>query len=268
MNQFNPESTNGQRRAGSRSRFTLIELLVAMAVLVVLMTILFQFLSQVQKAWTIGTANTRMYESARVVFDVLERDLQCAVASSEKDAEIPFYLWDQDTTSWDQGDLKDQRLLSFVARVDPPGSNEEANANLCEIQYQLYTGPLAAQAKHRYYLRRAVVCDLTPAGVANSDWDFYGYWDPATANWAKSVDDTDIHRLVGGVSAVSFTCYKAGGGTIAAGDPGVRELPRAVLVSITLFDEKLRDMPGLTGDEKRQETERTFTKMIYLRNRN
>jgi uncharacterized protein (TIGR02599 family) len=59
-------------------KFTILELMVAMSVFAVLMTVLMQFFSSAQKI-TINTKNkTGCYESSRLVFEMISRDLRTA----------------------------------------------------------------------------------------------------------------------------------------------------------------------------------------------
>ena len=88
-------------------RFTLVELLAAMAVLIVLMAMLFTFFSSAQRAWSLTETNSRIYESAQILFDVMGRDLQAAVFSDEEGRRIPFYFGDESPGTGQQ--------LAFVA---------------------------------------------------------------------------------------------------------------------------------------------------------
>ena len=62
--------------------FTLIEMLAAMAVLSILMLMLFMFFGSAQKAWSHTEATAEVFENARVIFDIVQRDLQGSVAGS------------------------------------------------------------------------------------------------------------------------------------------------------------------------------------------
>jgi hypothetical protein len=216
--------------------FTLIELLAAMAVLVVVMGVLFQFFGSAERAWSRAETNTRIYESARIALGLITRDLQSAVASSRAGAEIPFYVWPG------AGGGSGERL-SFIARVE---TNTEAKADLCEIVYAWKDS--GANAKE---LRRARDCDRTSSGV-NTDWDFYGKTDAA---WAST--HAPLQTVIPGVTAFSLICIDRSGAVMSGTS---NTLPAAVLVSLTLIDEKLLAAPPVVQDRSK----RTFTKTIFL----
>lgn len=62
--------------------FTLIELLSAMAILIIMMGVLFQFLVSAQRAWNATNQSTEVYESSRVFLSVLGRDLDSAFTAT------------------------------------------------------------------------------------------------------------------------------------------------------------------------------------------
>lgn len=243
-----------QCRNHRKAAFTLVEILAAMAVLVVLMGVLFTFLSAAQTAWSLAETNSRIYENAQVALDVITRDLQSAIASNLTGREIPFYRNpDLDSADW-ADDWDKRRAMAFVAAVEP---NTEAKSLLCEIRYELYTGPLAAHREQRYWLRRARTCDRTTSDppTDNPSWDFYGKTpaDVTAPQWYITGNNTE--KVIPGVEAFSVQVFPAIGGTGT-----INRLPQAVHVTLKLFDPKLVDAPVLV----RNRTRRTFTKTIFL----
>ena len=75
---------------GRRNFFTLLELMVGMAVLSILMLMLFQFLISSQRTLNWSDSMWRIYENSRVVFDLLERDLQASVVSAKAGQDNSF----------------------------------------------------------------------------------------------------------------------------------------------------------------------------------
>jgi prepilin-type N-terminal cleavage/methylation domain-containing protein len=250
---------SGQRqRSPGRLAFTLVELLVAMAILALLMTVVLRFLSEAQSAWNLSGSSARIYENAQVAMELITRDLQSAVACGSEGQEVPFRIWSPDPDVWLDGTapLADRRLLSFVAHTD---TNDGADADLCEVRYELYTGDdgNADHVKQRYYFRRTRDCNRNSSGNVNPDWDFFG---DTTGAWAETTGNT-AHRVVSGVEALTFTCYGDSGAiAVPAGGTNLTSLPRAILITLTLFDENLRDGPA----ELRDKTRRTFTKLVFL----
>ena len=75
-----------------RKSYTLVELLVAMAVLVIMMGFLFQFIIGAQRIWTGSSRQSTAFEYSNVVFDVLGTDLGNMQFSTNPGASMPFYL--------------------------------------------------------------------------------------------------------------------------------------------------------------------------------
>lgn len=222
-----------------RHSFTLIELLAAMSVLVVIMFVLFRLFGSAERAWSRSETNSRTYESARIALDLITRDLQSAVASNRDDAEIPFYVWPV------AGGASGERL-SFVARVE---TNADAKADLCEIVYA-WTDTGA----DRLLLRRARDCDMTSSGVANPNWDFYR---KTTADTSWTTTHAALQTIIPGVTDFRVVCLDGAGAVLSGAS---NALPSAVMVSISLIDEKLADAPAVVQDRSK----RTFTKTIFL----
>ncbi len=228
-----------------KSNFTLIELLAAMGIFTIIMLIVFQMLASSQKVWSLSETNTRIYENARIALDVITRDLQCAIASNRHGGEIPFWTGIHNASTGED-------LLAFVSAVDPSTS---ADSKLCEIIFHNDTT--------NNELKRSVVDD----GSAN--WDFYGQTTDTNLFTVSSGRQTVIR----GVDNLFFICYEADGDVIGDTDADdipdtnttVTTLPAAVYVSITLFDPKLSDVWGNLPDAKKNQSRRTFTKMIYLK---
>ena len=69
--------------------------MVGMSILSILMLMMFRFVISAQKVLDLSDSTWGIYENSRIVFDLIERDLQSAVASSIGGEEIPFYTGDQ-----------------------------------------------------------------------------------------------------------------------------------------------------------------------------
>ena len=238
---------NPPRSAG----FTLVELMAAMAILVVIMLMLFSFLASAQRAWAFTETNTRIYENARILFEVVGRDLQSAVASAESGQEIPFYV----SNSFDPDVWSDKHICTFVSAVGEPA---DATTRLCKVYYDYYRGAPGNPAA-RYQFRRAVVGNRTSSGW-NADWDFYGETD-LDEDW--HTDGFTPQTVITGISDLKLDFLGVSAGVAE------NRLPRAVRVTVTLFDPKLYNSNANVEipDVVREKTERSFTKMIFLRGR-
>lgn len=66
-----------------RHNFTLLEILVAVAVLVIMMGFLFQFVISAQRVWAASTARTYMTDQANAVFQLMGEDLSQVITVHE-----------------------------------------------------------------------------------------------------------------------------------------------------------------------------------------
>ena len=224
------------KRSKTMWPFTVIELLAAMAVFVVLMGVLFQFIGGAQDVWPRSKSNATIYENARVAMDLIARDLQGAVASDFPGQEIPFY-YDSDN---------DQPTMVSATNLTIGGSR----AKLSEVTYTTNSDN---------ELVREVACDI---GSAN-EWDFYG----KPSNWYsndRTQTSCDTAVVIDGVRSASITCYADYGEMPSAGTTtNTTVLPNYARISLTLVDPNLLedDVPQSEIDKSK----RTFTKTVYIR---
>lgn len=231
--------------------FTLIELLAAMAVLLLLMVMLFTFFASAQRAWSATETNTRIFENARLAFEIVGRDLQSAVCSQTTLQEIPFLIGQHDANG-------NTDKIAFVSSRTPPGTGATGNCapDLAEVNYELGT---AANAMR---LRRGLTYYGSPPSP--SGWDFYRKTaaTDATGLWASTNLAANYHTIIAGVESLSFRCYDATG-TLLGNNTAVtmlNQLPQVITVTITLVDEQKASAPTIVRDR----TKRTFTKVIYV----
>ena len=243
MKAVSPKSECERRRCVRRT-FTLIEILAAMGVLVVLMGLLFNFLSEADQLWSITETNSRIYERAQIAFEVIGRDLQSAVASNVGDREIPFFVGKSapDPTVPD-------KWLVFVATVEPI---DKAESTLCEIGYDFHRDATSGKKQ----LRRWRECDRKDDGTANADWDFFGQTSSST--WATNFTSFSPQVVIDGVEEIKLQCFNNAGPI--ADDYNCTELPKGVRISLTLYDPKLKNAP----DSVRKKSERMFSKFFFL----
>lgn len=236
-----------------RRAFTLVELLAAMAIFTVMLGMVFAMLAGAQRAWSAVDRNTRIYENARILMDLITRDLQCAIASDAEGQEIPFRLFDHayDTNM----ELStDPEVVAFVSAIDPGSS---AAARVSELQYSHDTS-----GDYAYMFRRSITSDN------HSEWDFYNFKGPDPTDPSDDIDWLDhqnFQRVVEGVESVQISCFDDNDEMTNYSD-SYAHLPTVVRVSFTLFDPSALDVPA--GDRRDQlinQSRRSFNKIIFLR---
>jgi len=244
MNRSSPALTitPGWRARARRHHFTLVELLVAMSVLVVLMFMLFRFFGAAQTAWTTTSANTRVYENARVAMELISRDLRTAVVSDQAGLQIPFYY-----------DAATDRVTCVTPTTV---GTDSIDSKLCEVSY-FTTDGTAVDPIEKYALYRRAVSD------ANTGWDFLGATDAA---WATSATDAAAQPVIAGVESLSIRCFTSAGAELTTGSG--TSLPQYCQITMTVFDERLAELAtelGGTGwQNKVDASKRTFTKIVFL----
>ena len=72
-------------------RFTLIELMVAMAILVIMMGFLFQFVISAQRLWSASSQKAGLYEQAQIILSSFESDFHNVIAFDDSGPAIQHY---------------------------------------------------------------------------------------------------------------------------------------------------------------------------------
>ncbi len=220
-----------RRRLAGR-RFTLIELLVSLTVLSIMMLLLFQFITTTQRTWALNEGNQRMYDSQRVALDIIERDLNSAVAISLLDQRIGFYIGDPE---------QDDFLCCFVSSTD---LNENASSRMCEINYR----------RQGNQLQRLLITSRSP------DWDFFNQTAVTNPPWVNQ-GATDYETILNeGVADFTMDFFRKADDTVPLGRGVVFELPAMAVVTLVLYD-PLQVVPG---QEPPDSAKRSFSKVVYL----
>lgn len=228
-------------------RFSLLELLIAMTILSLMLLLLVGFLMSAQNLWRLTASGNALFETSRLTFEVLERDLRSAVVSNEPGRGIGFYVGTPNPAS-----LAGSRVCCLVSSSDP---HAEASASLCEIGYGFHTDSTVLNAELApFTLCRQVVCDNDA-----TNWNFLN----RPANWWNndqlSDDRAAFEKLAGGVAEFTMTFYDRNGLPIAPGTDCL-EVPFRIEIYLLLFDEALVSAPLV----ERFKTQRAFTRVIYL----
>jgi len=227
-----------------RRKFTLVELIVAMALVSAIMLILFSFLASSQRTWSLSDSAVRIYRNSRTAFDIIERDLRCAVNSAVSSREIGLYVFGPTPA-----DANDALHACFVTSREPL---EGAYSRLCEITYKHHIDP--SDPTTQYNFTRQLVSDNDSA-----NWDFLGQPADWWLNNNLNPDLAEFEKVIGGVAEFSMTFYTQDN-TVFSADSDTVVRPARVVVDLVLFDESLKNLPAT----QRFKTQRSFTKVFYL----
>lgn len=87
-------------KVGDRTRaYTLVELLVAVAILVLMMGFLFEFIIGAQRIWSASEKKANAFDTAQVALDVIETDLHNMRYLDEAGRRLPFYIKKNDNVT-------------------------------------------------------------------------------------------------------------------------------------------------------------------------
>ena len=241
--------TPGRNR---RQPFTVVELVVTVAVLIIMMGILVRFVSQAQFAWNQSRTNVRMYEGARLFFDVIGRDLQSMVTSDDPGQQINY--------SVANGELPPDWFLAFVT-ASGIGSKTTDPAKLMEIGYSFANNEIT-----RTMTRSGVHTTNPSLGTGYfSDWDFLN---ASAGDWAKGGGNTESSVIISGVRNFSVQAFLPTGleppaalfSVVDDAADDTTKTPTRVTVTLSFFDPKMEPLPTA----KQNKSLRTITKTIFI----
>ena len=134
---------NGQMNGSRKARaYTLVELLVAVAILVIMMGFLFQFVIGAQRIWSASEKKVSNFDSAQIALDVIETDLHNMQYSNEAGRTMPFYVWKKSA---------DEVAIAFFADYKSSNSgNDETKVGTYPVIYY-YRKDAGADAKGVLY---------------------------------------------------------------------------------------------------------------------
>ena len=245
-------------------RYTLVEILVAMAILVIMMGFLFQFVIGAQRIWSASASTSNVFDQAQIALQLVETDLQSALYANDKEYpghSIPMGV------ELNGSELNDR--LFMVA----PDSSGTGNVGTFLLMYVLDNEELS-----RY------VFDSGTAGYPPHR--FYGF-DPITDSAQASSfldlltvlknDNDKKNVIVKGVDKVTIQFFPSD--SAENPDPAnpkaffFTSVPKAIRITLSVYDAtavgRLLDS-GLTDSseavkDKKKETARIFTKIVFLR---
>lgn len=251
--------------------FTLIELVAAMGVFAILMCILLTFFDTAQRAWMESMHMNTIYGNSRIMFDLIERDIQSSFYEKEK---TPF--WHKGETNSDWGAYRNE-LLAFVGVTSL--AHNINDSKLCEMKYQLYYSTSHNDSNDGWIMRSAT-CKLNDDGSDNAKWNYYQNFSVGRTGSANAFtaneDSSDAYtKIIPYVAGLSFTCYEVSGTEITPDTDNVSSsvtaFPYSVRVQITLMDGdsfkkwQILDAAGAPNASTfKNERARTFSKTFLI----
>ncbi|MBO4512762.1 MAG: hypothetical protein J5746_08340 [Victivallales bacterium] len=275
-------------------KYTLTELLVAVAVLMLMMTFLMQFVIGSQRIWYASSSTTSLFDKAQVVFSILETDLKQSLFSNEKGGTIPMYLA-SDTDASAVGSKNTSVKLGLITQMTSKDQGKTFNISAAgwtpekNTQSEYIVNGTAFPVlyhfdRNRYRLYRLAL-DTTSYEVGGAQKPFldinglyYGIdYESAAASdvvFEKVADyfDEEVKEILAddlldfSIDIVPNSKYD---------NNVLKERPKAVRITITLFNHEkypdfaFREDISSSDDKKAQEEKilddaRTFSKVIFL----
>jgi prepilin-type N-terminal cleavage/methylation domain-containing protein len=259
------------------NNFTLLEMLVVIAIFSMISIVLTISFNAIHRATNISKSETELFQNANIAIDVMTRDLQCIYYEN---GIIPFYH--KGTSNYTTpNDIYNNDLICFVSST--PLKSTNANTNVSEIKYQLYTTN-DLSAPNAGWLRRSVTGDMISPTIKNPKWNFWsnqGYYDIADADSAFTATNSsseDYEKLIPYVTDLNFTCYSRNDSIISGDEEDSKTFPFSVEIELKILDrvswQKWTSLDNDHSDDEsieaqtfRRKNERTFTKAIQVGNR-
>jgi type II secretory pathway component PulJ len=235
-------------RHNRRQPFTVVELVVAVAVLLIMMGILVRFVTQAQFAWNQSRTNVRMYEGARLFFDVIGRDLQSMVTSNDPGQTINY--------SVDNGELPTDWFLAFVT-ASGIGSRTIDPAKTMEVGYSFANNEITRT------MTRSGVINVGTGSFGNNGAGYFSDWDFLNASagtWTNPGTNAESSVVISGVRSVSVQAWSDSLTVVDDAADDTTKAPIRVSVTLSFFDPKMEPLP----ESKQNKSLRTITKTIFI----
>jgi len=241
--------------------FTLLEILVAIAVLVVMMGFIFQFINSALKIWSASKSTSEIFDQAQLVFDMLEHDLQNLHFVSDED--YPGHAIPMGVIN-----VGAEHRFFLVTAVSP--SNED-NIGTHLVMY-VWTDESDESSSQSESDESPPPPELSRNVLDDENSFFFYGCDPAknlstlTKNLPVPLEREVIATGVQNLSIVPLPV-----GCFAEGEGYFTSCPKVVKVSLTLYDaaaiQQLQsgDADDAVLEQKKIETARRFSKIIFLR---
>ena len=160
--------------------FTLVEIMVTMAILVVMMGFLFQFVLGAQRVWSGTTKDMEMFEQAQIIFNVMESDLKnmiCEVPEDTPDGGMQVYL-DKTSAGNEDSDNRLKKMCFMTSYASSAAEDDDDDNNLTKrvgvypVCYQLVSIPGSGEPPFRLYRYN---CDRIAEHEGSKKSPFFAY---------------------------------------------------------------------------------------------
>jgi hypothetical protein len=216
-----------------------------------MMGILVRFVSQAQFAWNQSRTNVRMYEGARLFFDVIGRDLQSMVTSDDPGQQINYSIatFLEDGTIVNNGELPPDWFLAFVT-ASGIGSKTTDPSKLMEIGYSFANNEIT----------RTMTRSGISSGLGNGYFDDWDFLNASAGTWANIGPSAESSVVISGVRSVSVQAWSDSLTVVDDAADDTAKTPTRVTVTLSFFDPKMEPLP----ESKQNKSLRTITKMIFI----
>ena len=267
-----------KNRTAKKRAFTLVEIMVTMAILVVMMSFLFQYVIGAQRIFTSSNRQAVLFDDAQIVLGLMENDLQNMVVSNEPGREIPMFYNKAPYSG------KNYHILMMVTSGESSklsSSNEETLVGYYLVIY--------CYCEEDEKLYRVAIDNKTALDETNlKPWSFFGldFVGDATAaernaliaKYASSMVTkiTSDDEVIDAVSAFKIIPLNNDDFVTTAGlNKGIAKVrPDAIKIELTLYDaekiaERLSVLTDSEDDKKvakklKEENSRLFSKVIFF----
>ena len=256
-----------KNRTAKKRAFTLVEIMVTMAILVVMMSFLFQYVIGAQRIFTSSNRQAVLFDDAQIVLGLMENDLQNMVVSNEPGREIPMF--------YHKGtyDSKTYHLLMMVTS----GESSKLSSSDEETLVGYYLVVYCYSEKDEKLYRVAIDNKHALGPTLNlKPWDFFGLdfiGDATTsekqaiiAKYASGVVTkmTSDYEIMDAVS--SFKIIPLNSDDFDSSSHFAKVRPDAIKLELTLYDaEKVpKELPEDRQKELKAENSRLFSKVIFF----
>ncbi len=258
-----------KNRTAKKRAFTLVEIMVTMAILVVMMSFLFQYVIGAQRIFTSSNRQAVLFDDAQIVLGLMENDLQNMVVSNEPGREIPMF-YEKGTFS-----SKTYHILMMVTSGESTKLDNSEEETLVGYYLVIY-----CYCEEDEKLYRVAIDNKTALDETNlKPWNFYGldFVGDATAaernaliaKYASGMVTkmTSDYELMDAVSAFRIIPLNNDDFINTGFNKGIAKVrPNAIKIELTLYDaEKVsKDLPEDRQKELKKENSRLFSKVIFF----
>ncbi len=264
-------------RIEKKHAFTLVEIMVTMAILVVMMSFLFQYVIGAQRIFTSSNRQAVLFDDAQIVLGLMENDLQNMVVSNEPGREIPMFY---DKGKYPPSTGNTYHILMMVTSGESSKLSDSEEGTLVGYYLIIY-----CYCEEDEKLYRVAIDNKTALGETNlKPWNFFGldFIGNATTSEKQAIiakyasgmvtKMTSDYELMDAVS--SFKIIPLNSDDFDSTSHFAKVRPDAIKIELTLYDaEKIADrLSGLTDsaeDKKvakklKEENSRLFSKVIFF----